>query len=368
MLANDTDLDGSKSPVVSVSVPAHGTAAINGNGTIRYTPVANYSGSDIFTYTNAEGTIGSVTMTVNAVNDITTIVNDIVTVNEDNSIIINVLTNDTDIDTKSPVQSITQPTHGSAVLNGDGTITYTPSLNYSGTDVFMYTNVEGNSGTITVNVTAVNDSTVVLNDNVTLVQDTSTIINVIANDTDIDGPVAAVQSITQPAHGSAVLNGDGTVAYTPTVGYYGLDSFVYMNTNGVQGTVNITVTQYQGTPLYYGVYEYGTSLDQTKVLSTDFIPLSSKTDLAGQYVFNSAKYDSEDPMWPGTNSGMGAYHTLVYPKTWRYVSPANIIDDSNGFAGGWADESDIVINGTVYRVLRTSYEQYAGNYSYTVPA
>ena len=30
--------------------PAHGTAAMNANGTIRYTPAAGYSGGDTFTY------------------------------------------------------------------------------------------------------------------------------------------------------------------------------------------------------------------------------------------------------------------------------------------------------------------------------
>src|SRR6185295_8029762 len=54
VLANDTDLEGNLT-VTAASTPAHGTATINGNGTITYTPVPTYSGSDGFTYTISDG-------------------------------------------------------------------------------------------------------------------------------------------------------------------------------------------------------------------------------------------------------------------------------------------------------------------------
>ena len=35
--------------------PAHGTVVANGDGTLTYTPAANYNGSDSFTYTANDG-------------------------------------------------------------------------------------------------------------------------------------------------------------------------------------------------------------------------------------------------------------------------------------------------------------------------
>ena len=48
-------MDGDSLSVTSVSVPAHGAAVINANGTISYTPAANYNGADSFTYTIGDG-------------------------------------------------------------------------------------------------------------------------------------------------------------------------------------------------------------------------------------------------------------------------------------------------------------------------
>jgi ELWxxDGT repeat protein len=51
--ANDTDDDGvvNASTVAIVSSPAHGSASVSAGGLVVYTPAANFTGSDIFTYT-----------------------------------------------------------------------------------------------------------------------------------------------------------------------------------------------------------------------------------------------------------------------------------------------------------------------------
>ena len=59
VLANDTDPDGDTLTVTGVSNPPHGTATVDGDaGGVHYTPDANYSGSDSFTYNISDGNGG----------------------------------------------------------------------------------------------------------------------------------------------------------------------------------------------------------------------------------------------------------------------------------------------------------------------
>ena len=48
------------------------------------------------------------------------------------------------------------------------------------------------------------------------------------NDSDSDGDPLEIMSITQPDHGSAVLNSDGTISYTPEQGYLGNVTLSYL--------------------------------------------------------------------------------------------------------------------------------------------
>jgi hypothetical protein len=69
------------------------------------------------------------------------------------------------------------------------------------------------------------------------------IIPVLANDCGL--PPLTLVSVTAPAHGTAINNGNGTVTYTPTNGFFGGDSFTYTMQNGqsltATGTVRIIV-------------------------------------------------------------------------------------------------------------------------------
>ncbi len=51
VLANDSDPDGDPLQIESLGFPAHGHLAINGDGTLTYTPDAGFTGEDSFTYT-----------------------------------------------------------------------------------------------------------------------------------------------------------------------------------------------------------------------------------------------------------------------------------------------------------------------------
>lgn len=68
LLANDSDPNGDALTVVSVSSAAHGVAALNADGSVRYTPAAGYTGTDAFTYqvrdTSGATATGNVSITI----------------------------------------------------------------------------------------------------------------------------------------------------------------------------------------------------------------------------------------------------------------------------------------------------------------
>lgn len=100
-------------------------------------------------------------------NQVPTVGNDSATTNEDTSINIQVLQNDSDPDGDAlQILAVDPPASGSTTLNSDNTITYVPQLDYSGLDSFTYTISDDRGGTIsaTVRVTirAVNDAPALL--------------------------------------------------------------------------------------------------------------------------------------------------------------------------------------------------------------
>jgi hypothetical protein len=90
-------------------------------------------------------------------------------------------------------------------------------------------------------VTPVNDAPVANGDSATTLQNTPVTVSVLSNDTDVDGDTLSVSGTTNPAHGSVVVNGNGTITYTPTAGYTGADSFSYTASDGHGGTSSATV-------------------------------------------------------------------------------------------------------------------------------
>ncbi|HMN94197.1 MAG TPA: tandem-95 repeat protein, partial [Hydrogenophaga sp.] len=86
VLANDTDVDGDALTVTS-AVAANGTVVINADGTITYTPNADFNGTDTISYEISDGQGGTatatVTVTVNPVNDAPVAVDDVAETDED---------------------------------------------------------------------------------------------------------------------------------------------------------------------------------------------------------------------------------------------------------------------------------------------
>lgn len=64
VLANDSEPNGNPMTITEVTQPAHGTAVLNPNQTVRYDPVCAFQGTDTFTYTISDGQGGTDTATV----------------------------------------------------------------------------------------------------------------------------------------------------------------------------------------------------------------------------------------------------------------------------------------------------------------
>ncbi len=117
---------------------------------------------------------------------------------------VTVLANDSDIDRDAlSVTGATDPPNGTAVVNGDNTITYTPDAGYNGSDSFDYTVSDGHGGTdtATVNVTvsSENDPPSAVDDSATTPEDTAVSVTVLANDSDPDADTLGVTGATDPA-------------------------------------------------------------------------------------------------------------------------------------------------------------------------
>ncbi len=259
LLGNDTDADGDTLTIntTPVTAPTNGTLVINADGTYTYTPNANFSGTDTFTYEVSDGKGGTdtatVTITVSAVNDNPVATDDTATTNEDTPLNgASLLGNDTDADGDTltiNTTPVTAPTNGTLAINADGTYTYTPNANFSGTDTFTYEISDGKGGTdtatVTITVSAVNDNPVATDDTATTNEDTPLNgASLLGNDTDADGDTLTINTtpVTAPTNGTLVINADGTYTYTPNANFSGTDTFTYEISDGKGGTDTATVT------------------------------------------------------------------------------------------------------------------------------
>ena len=147
VLANDTDVDGDVLTAIMVSNVSNGTLVLADNGSFVYTPVADYFGSDSFTYKASDGTLESDIVTVTIVINP---VNDWVVANDDEYETMagvtlevaapGVLDNDVLLDPNEIVslQIVSHPSGGSLTLNTDGSFTYVPNAGFFGVDTFEY--------------------------------------------------------------------------------------------------------------------------------------------------------------------------------------------------------------------------------------
>ncbi|WP_210607808.1 tandem-95 repeat protein [Priestia flexa] len=241
-----TDPDGDPLTFSLQNAPTNGTVLVNADGTFTYTPNLNFNGTDVFTVLVSDGqggtAVSTVTITVLPVNDPPTVPNYTFSTQEDASVVGTIVGNDVDGDPLTYALQ-TQASNGTAIVNANGTFTYTPNLNFNGTDVFTVLVSDGQGGTavstVTINVLPVNDPPITGNLFFTIPEDNSLAGQVTA--TDVDGDPLTFSLQNPPVNGTVLVNADGTFTYTPNLNYNGSDQFTVLVSDGQGGTAVSTV-------------------------------------------------------------------------------------------------------------------------------
>lgn len=153
VLANDVDPDGNPLTVLEVSTPTAngGAVSINADGTLTYLPVANFNGSDTFTYTVSDGAltaIGTVNVTVTPVNDAPLAAGDAYQVDTGDTFTVaaanGVLVNDQDADGDVlAAVLVNDATDATVTLAADGSFRFVPEDEFLGTATFTYRATDG---------------------------------------------------------------------------------------------------------------------------------------------------------------------------------------------------------------------------------
>ncbi len=136
---------------------------------------------------------------------------------------------------------------GTLEMKADGTFTFTPVSNYTGSvPVVTYSMTDGvdsDSSTLTMSVQAANHTPTAVDDQATAQMNTAlnlTASTLLINDADSDGDPLTLLSVQDATHGTVSLIGNDVV-FTPADGYYGNASFTYTASDGHGGTATATV-------------------------------------------------------------------------------------------------------------------------------
>ncbi|MGI2168375.1 Ig-like domain-containing protein, partial [Shewanella oncorhynchi] len=166
------------------------------------------------------------------------------------SLDVDVLANDTDID--GDALTVTQVTSefGTVVILANQQLSYTPATDFIGTDVLVYSITDGKGGTASSELTVIvngNTAPTIVNDSAAIDDRTSLLLDVLSNDSDPDGNVLTLVSAT--AQQGTVSVESNKLRYIPKTGFDGVDTVSYQISDGLGGEATgqalITVKAYQ---------------------------------------------------------------------------------------------------------------------------
>jgi large repetitive protein len=254
-----TTNDNPKGTITTVNIitaPKNGSLNFVGIDSIRFTPFNGYCGMDTFTYSlcNQFGLCDTaqVVVTMNCVAQLIppVAVDDYTSTIKNTPIQIQMLDNDTTNGSLTIIEVVTNPTRGTAVVQGNN-IVYTPATDSCGKDdAFTYRICTANGCDtaqvfVSVNCGTVNNNAnkpVAVDDSYTTDKGISVTFKATVNDT-INGVLTGMNVIVDPRHGAILFRSPDTLIYTPQLGYCGKDTLTYviLNNKGLSDTANIFV-------------------------------------------------------------------------------------------------------------------------------
>lgn len=289
--------------------------------------------------------------TVVCMDESATLVDDLVSVDEDESVVVDIYLNDSDLPTSGSLVISEEPNNGSVNIDTNGTpndptddtVTYIPSPNYNGPDSFDYTvcNASGacSMAAVTINVRPIldtNDDLIAASENMQMNMD------VLANDNDIPSP--GIFTLTNPSNGTVTIDNGGTpndpsddtIDYVPNPNFTGTDSFTYTicDTSGNCDTATVTVI----------VNPMGADLDsdddgivdsfEDLNLDADNDPATNPTDTDGDGIPDYLDIDSDDDGIPDNIEAQG---------TFDYIAPSGDDVNANGLDDAYEVDGQIGI-------------------------
>lgn len=228
-----------------ISSPTNGILTKINETTFSYQPNPNYNGNDNFSYRVFDGESYSETATaivnISPINDAPLSASQNLNFNEDTTPAITLAGSDVE---NSPLvyTIISQPTQGSVSISGNS-VSYIPSLNYSGPDSFSYQVNDGDLNSpiavISLTLNPVNDIPVAIAQNISFNEDSSK--NIMLTATDSENNPLTYSIVSPPVSGTL----SGTIPnliYTPNLNYNGSDSFSFKVNDGFIDSVPVSIT------------------------------------------------------------------------------------------------------------------------------
>lgn len=270
LLENDREYDGEPLSLVGLGPASHGSVEILADGSIRFTPEADYSGSGAgFSYTveDGSGQRASALVTVE-IQDLrkppTVTATTRPAIFEDTPLTFTpeeIATFVSDPDGDRLHFDVVTNVQGGRFVTSQGSCTFIPDENYSGPASFDYVvndNHRGTaSGSLSFAILPVNDPVIIGPDHLGTVEDQAvevSIAELLRNDRDPDGTTVTFAGLGTANHGVAEIDSD-RIRFTPEADYSGSESgFTYLVADDLgltsAGWVKVAVAPQNDAPVF----------------------------------------------------------------------------------------------------------------------
>jgi VCBS repeat-containing protein len=356
VLANDSDVDGDALAAVVVAQPLHGTVSLNANGSFTYTPGANYSGGDSFTYkatdpSSAASAVTTVTITVRAIND-APVLAPIASQSKDEGTPVTFTAAATDVDGNALTYSLVSAPQGASINSATGAFTWTPSEVEGPGSYTFSVHVQDNgtpaladSKSVTITVNEVNVAPLLGSvGNKSVVFGNTLTFKATATDADLPANTLTFSLVNAPA-GATIDGTSGDFSWKPNEtqqpGTYTLT--VRVSDGGLSDDEAITVTVQSPPP----PTRMTVALDMVPGSSTNTIGYSTTTDVTFA-ILSSATFDAAqiDPatVTLGNEQGTDTPLNKTTSGAWKFVM-TDVNGDFRPDFYGYVSKAQIKANG-----------------------